>query len=279
SAVYDEAIVYTVPDGWSFQHFLDGIGPKLSHSYNYLYKYPNAKVLLQKGIRFDQSVREIWEILGVKESHRLIHYIPGRKVGARLLINPCRTPATHPRLWQDARRMYWSLVNLTDLEVNLAKNSLIYLRRTASNAKNNGRLILNEQSLIDSLVAYASNHSLNYVQYDHSKDHLHVRQQIKLFSHAKIIIGVHGGAQSNINFASSGTTIIELMPYQLNATVVPVVCQMPKSNELKPCVGYIYYTQSQLLNQSYWILPTAVNNEGNLNVNLTRVQCLLNSLV
>ena len=31
-ANYDEAILYHVPDGWSFQHFLDGIGPKLAHS-------------------------------------------------------------------------------------------------------------------------------------------------------------------------------------------------------------------------------------------------------
>ena len=64
SVVYDQAIIYTVPDGWSFQHFLDGIGPKLSHSRVYLDKYPDAKVIIQSGIRFDRSVKEIWEMLG-----------------------------------------------------------------------------------------------------------------------------------------------------------------------------------------------------------------------
>ena len=64
TVIYEKAFIYTVPDGWSFQHFLDGIGPKLSHSYQYLSKYPDAKVLIQRGGRFDRSVKEIWAMLG-----------------------------------------------------------------------------------------------------------------------------------------------------------------------------------------------------------------------
>jgi hypothetical protein len=63
--IYDKAFIYTVPDGWSFQHFLDGIGPKLSHSRSYLDKYPHAKVLILRGARFDRSVKEIWSMLGL----------------------------------------------------------------------------------------------------------------------------------------------------------------------------------------------------------------------
>lgn len=64
NVLYDKALIYTVPDGWSFQHFLDGVGPKLSHSRQYLSKYPDAKVLIQRGFRFDRSVKEIWSMLG-----------------------------------------------------------------------------------------------------------------------------------------------------------------------------------------------------------------------
>ena len=64
TVIYDKAIIYTVPDGWSFQHFLDGVGPKLSHSKSYLDKYPDAKIIIQQGSRFDQSVKEIWALLG-----------------------------------------------------------------------------------------------------------------------------------------------------------------------------------------------------------------------
>jgi hypothetical protein len=64
TVIYDKAIIYTVPDGWSFQHFLDGIGPKLAHSHSYLSKYPDAKVVILQGVRFDRSVQEIWSMLG-----------------------------------------------------------------------------------------------------------------------------------------------------------------------------------------------------------------------
>ncbi len=64
SVIYDKAFIYTVPDGWSFQHFLDGIGPKLSHSSSYLNKYPDAKIIIIRGSRFDRSVKEIWSMLG-----------------------------------------------------------------------------------------------------------------------------------------------------------------------------------------------------------------------
>jgi hypothetical protein len=67
SVIYDKAILYPVPDGWSFQHFLDGIGPKLSHSRSYLKKYPDAKIIILQGIRFDRSVKEIWSMLGTSQ--------------------------------------------------------------------------------------------------------------------------------------------------------------------------------------------------------------------
>ena len=67
TVIYDKAILYSVPDGWSFQHFLDGIGPKLSHSRSYLDKYPDAKVIILQGARFDRSIKEIWSMLGSYE--------------------------------------------------------------------------------------------------------------------------------------------------------------------------------------------------------------------
>ncbi|UJR11944.1 hypothetical protein I4U23_016122 [Adineta vaga] len=274
SVVYDQAIIYTVPDGWSFQHFLDGIGPKLTHSRHYLDQYPNAKVLLLKGIQFDRSVKEIWNLLGVNESHRIIHYNRPMKVGAHLLINPCRTPGIHPRLWQNARAMYWSLVNLPKSKPNL----LIYVQRTANNAKNHGRLILNDNSVIELLRRYAIKHSLTYVQYDHSKQDDHIGKQIELFSNARLIFGIHGGALSNINFAPSGTTIIEIMPYKSNKSSLPIVCSMFDPNQFRPCVGYSYYIQSQLLNQSYWILPNTVDEQDNVNVDMNRLEQLFNSV-
>ena len=277
STIYDKAILYPVPDGWSFQHFLDGIGPKLAHSRSYLDKYPDAKVIILKGMRFDRSVREIWEMLGVKDSERIVHYNPHMRLGARLLINPCRTPGIHPRLWQDARQMYWSISGVE--EPSSAQRNLIYIQRTSTNAMNGARLIVNEEPFIKILTAFAAKHSLTYVQYDHSKDNDHIRKRIQLFRRAKVIIGVHSGALSNMNFSPSDTTVVEIMPYRADSSSLPMTCSMFKPEDIKACAGYILYTQARLLNQSYWILPTVVNSESNMNVDLNRVQKLMDQIL
>lgn len=214
----------------------------------------------------------------MKESDRLIFYTPEMKLGARLLINPCRTAATHPKLWQDARQLYWSLANLTHSYLSRLRRKLIYIRRTSKNSMNPGRLILNEKPMIDILLQYANEHSLEVFEYDHSEQQHSIVEQIKIFAQARIIIGVHGGAQSNMNFAQSGTIVIEIMPFRSQQSTIPVVCSLSDPKELKPCVGYIYYVQSQLLNHSYWILPTPVNEENNVYVNLNQVQELFDSL-
>ena len=214
----------------------------------------------------------------MEESKRIIHYSPEVKVGARLLINPCRTPGIHPRLWQDARQMYWSISGVRNsLNVTQGKN-LIYIQRTSTNAMNGARLILNEEPFIKILRDYCSKHSLNYVQYDHSKDTGHIRSRIELFYQAKVIIGVHSGALSNMNFAPSSTTVIEIMPYRPDSSSLPMTCSMFRPEDIKACAGYILYTQARLLNQSYWILPTVVNTEGNLNVDINRVQKLMDQI-
>lgn len=66
--IYDEAILYPVPGEWSFQHFLDGLGPKLSHSHSYVSAYSNTKVIILCGAPFDRSVKEIWAMLGLSLS-------------------------------------------------------------------------------------------------------------------------------------------------------------------------------------------------------------------
>ncbi|CAF4329117.1 unnamed protein product, partial [Adineta steineri] len=237
--LYDKAIIYTVPDGWAFQHFLDGVGPKLAHSKSYLQKYPDAKVIILQGVRFDRSVQEIWSMLGVDYSKRILHYLPTMKVGARLLINPCITPAIHPRLWQDARSMYWSISGILNRKNEVKRKNLIYIQRTSKNAMNRARLILNEEPFIKLLRDYCLKNSLNYIQYDHSKDTDHIRSRIELFYNAKVIIGVHSGALSNMNFAQSGTTIIEIMPYRQESSVLPMTCSMFRPDDLKACAGYI----------------------------------------
>ena len=250
---------------------------KKSISENLLDRITNTKTCLSfyaitKSLVFQQI------ILGVDESERIIHYNSRMRIGARLLINPCRTPGIHPRLWQDARLMYWSISGMQESAGESQRNNLIYIQRTATNAMNGVRLILNEEPFIKVLRDYCLKHSLNYVQYDHSKDYSHIRSRIKLFYNAKIIIGVHSGALSNMNFAQAQTTVIEIMPYRSSSASLPMTCSMFRPENIKACAGYILYVQARLLNQSYWILPTVTNVDGNLNVNIDRLQKLFDQI-
>ena len=170
------------------------------------------------------------------------------------------------------------MANLTRSESLPPRDKLIYIQRTKSNSKNPGRLILNEEPLIEILRQYATKASLDLFLYDHSQQKGTIVNQIELFYQARVIIGAHGGAQSNMNFAQPGTTLIEIMPYNPKQSTLPNVCTLNYPNEVKPCVGYIYYTQSQLLNLSYWILPTPADDQKNLNVDLSRIKRLFDSL-
>jgi capsular polysaccharide biosynthesis protein len=212
----------------------------------------------------------------VDESKRIVHYTPEKRLGARLLINPCRTAGIHPWLWHNARRMYWSIAGLANRpEKPTARRNFIYIQRTSSNAMNGARLILNEPGFVALLRQFCSARSLNYVEYDHSKDTRHIRFRIELFYDAQYIIGVHSGALSNMNFARAGTSVIEIMPYRPESSSLPMTCSMFQPENLKACAGYILYTQSQLLNQTYWIVPVLVNAHGNLNLDLERMRTLL----
>jgi len=226
----------------------------------------------------NKNKNKILFIIGVEESSRIIHYSGYEKIGGRLLINPCRTPGIHPRLWHDARQMYWSISNISKTLNKKKRNNFIYIQRTSTNAMNGARLILNEEPFVNLLKEYCLKNNLNYIQYDHSKDLNHIKYRIELFYNCQYIIGVHSGALSNMNFAQSGTTLIEIMPYRSVTSSLPMTCSSFNPQDLKACAGYILYTQSQLLNQTYWILPTLVNDQGNMNVNLDRIKNLLQQI-
>jgi hypothetical protein len=81
-----------------------------------------------------------------------------------------------------------------------------------------------------------------------------------------------------MNFAQSGTTIIEIMPFRSSTSSLPMTCSMFNPSDLKACAGYILYIQSQLLNQTYWILPNVVDGGGNMNIDLDRMRKLLQQI-
>ena len=109
-----------VPDGWSFQHFTDGILPKLAQIAPFL-SHPQVKVMLRNPR--DSIIVEMLEKVGIDQS-RIVHYDSGEKtLGYQL--NTCITPPLHPGLWSKMRNL---LGVGTSLQVNI-----LYLFQRISN--------------------------------------------------------------------------------------------------------------------------------------------------
>ncbi|CAF3568737.1 unnamed protein product [Rotaria socialis] len=145
-------------------------------------------------------------------------------------------------------------------------------------ATNKGTIVMQHRDRFRQYLGGTKGFSPTVISATSSSDSNHIKHRIELFYNAKYIIGVHSGALSNMNFAQSKTTIIEIMPFRSSASSLPMTCSMFNPTDLKACAGYILYTQSQLLNQTYWILPTVVNDQGNMNVDLNRLKKLLQKL-
>ena len=236
-----------VPDGGTFQHFLDGTLPKIIQALGYI-QQPQVK-LLMPSIR-DTIIYEILEKLNISRE-KIVTY--SGSVGADYLVYTCVTPPLHPLLWQKAR----SLLGVPD-KLAIPKTSANVVVITRKGCFNCGRRLLNREELLSRLKKkYSQSNVLEF------QGPLNLTDSISLFGSASIVIGVHGGGLYNINFCPSNTTVIEVMPTRPDGTVIAAAHQ-------------IFWTQSILLDHHYWRLPTEpVNENGDVNVNITLVEGII----
>ena len=233
-----------VPDGGTFQHFLDGTLPKIIQALEYIQR-PQVKLLMP---RIRDSI--IYEILGKLNISRekIVSY--SGSVGADYLVYTCVTPPLHPLLWQKAR----SLIGVPEkcLTPKTKAKIVIITRKGCFNC---GRLLLNKKELKSSLERKYSESSVTEFE-----GPLNLSESISLFGSTGVIIGVHGGGLYNINFCPSNTTVIEIIPTRPDGTVIAAAHQ-------------IFWTQSILLGHDYWRIPTKPDNgKGDVKVNITLVE-------
>ena len=236
-----------VPDGGTFQHFLDGTLPKIIQALEYIQR-PQVKLLMPR-IR-DSIIYEILEKLNISRE-KIVSYIGS--VGADYLVYTCVTPPLHPLLWQRAR----SLIGVPEkcLTPKTKAKIVIITRKGCFNC---GRLLLNKKELKSSLERKYSESSVIEFQ-----GPLNLSASISLFGSTGVIIGVHGGGLYNINFCPSNTTVIEIIPTRPDGTVIAAAHQ-------------IFWTQSILLGHDYWRIPTKPDNDkGDVKVNITLVENII----
>ena len=240
---YRSLVPMMVPDGGTFQHFLDGTLPKIIQALDYI-QQPQVFLLMPR-VR-DQIILEILERLNISRN-KIVTY--SGSVGADYLIFTCVTPPLHPKLWQKAR----SLLGVPDTHSDHPTNGKIVVI-TRKGCFNCGRKLLNKDKLVATLQGKYPNRSVEVF-----RGPLNLKETIELFSTTKVVVGTHGGGLYNINFCPSNTTVIEIMPTYDDGRFIAGAHQ-------------IFWHQSVLLGQQYWRLPAAPeNSKGDVNVDVSLV--------
>ena len=241
-----------IPDSFAFQHFIDGVLPKLMQAYDLLQR-SEVKLLIYKPR--DHIVLEMYERLGFNES-QLVYYNSGNYF-ADVMINTCITPPLHPDLWQTARSMLGApyLLNVPPSEA-----SVILLTR--AKAHNSGRSLTNQDDVLHFLLHRYEKRSVLF------KGGYSLDESIALFSRARIIIGVHGGAFYNMLFAPKGTHIVEILPTDEHGGFAP-----------RSIAHTIVWQMSNLLEQPYWrISEKPLTARGNVQLSISKLKNILDQI-
>ena len=236
-----------VPNGGTFQHFLDGVLPKLIQAFDYI-KNPQLNVVLAP-IR-DNIIFEMLEKLNISRDR--ISFYSG-SFNADYLVFTCITPPLHPVLWEAARYLLGASVRL---KVPKHESKIVIVTRDGCH--NCDRNLLNTDALVSELQTKYTKERVVIFRgpYDLNKT-------LELFSKTKVVIGSHGGGLYNINFCPKGTVVIEIMPTYSNGKTIAAA-------------GTIIWTQSVILGHQYWRLPSPpVNYLGDVVVNITMVMEIL----
>jgi hypothetical protein len=233
---YHRLLPLDVPDGWSFQHFTDGILPKIMMHLDVIQKQ-DIKILIPAPV--DPVIKAMIQRLGLDPYIRHT----GMMATADEMYSGCIVPPIHPLLF---RRSRVRLVGRAPTPNPDGKINLI--KRTRQNTRNPGRLIKNYPELKQALELEFQD---RFVEYD-SKDHT-FNSTIALFSSAHAVVGSHGGALANLIFAPMDTIVIEAMPCDGNGGL-----KLGNS-------GLLYYVFASLLGHTYWRMQV-VSNDMDVNI-------------
>lgn len=198
-----------VPQGSSFPRFIHMILPKLVQLEAFI-SDRTLTFLVDLSPQYP-IVKDLLLRLGIEEE-QILDYRDIRPHGEALastrFVMTCNTPPVHPYLFQRAQY----LLHLPHLEAShkVEKKTIIYLSRRKG-AINAGRRVVNEPELERHIRRFAEEAGYRFVTFFHS-DYNNLDELLELWSSAALVLGPHGGAFANIQFAPKGTYVVEFLP-------------------------------------------------------------------
>jgi hypothetical protein len=245
----DILIPILTPEGNSFQHFIDGALPKIIQALPFV-RLAGVKLALEK-----TSNPMIHSMLEEMQLMERIVWVVGGKVSARIQINTCITPPIHPLLWAGLRQQ---LHVRPRVHPSAAKVVLIHRRHTY----NGGRETENAGEVERFLAARYGAAALSI--YNQSVSTLAATRQV--FGAARIIIGVHGGALYNINFAPAHCAVVEVMPTYSDGSVPARLAHT------------IIWRMAHAIGQPYWRLPQTPTQGTNVVLPIEKLSYILDRI-
>lgn len=242
-----------VPQGFSFQHFLDGVLPKLVQLHEVITNYTDVYYAFDFSF-VDDLPRQLCERLGIP-SNRIIDYqsLPwiNGYVKADKLVLACRVPPLHPELWMKAQE----LLKLPWLKESWVqkRHIILYFSRNEG-TRNNERRVLNEQEVTKTIASFAKENNFEFVIF-HPSEFKNLDELFDFLANVDIVIGPHGGAFYNIIFMRRDIKVIELMPNTSSFA------------SMNNAVHLIIYLQSMLLGNNYYNIQGQTSGVFDMTIN------------
>lgn len=252
-----------VPEGLSFQHFVDGVLPKLVILMDVLQKEPSYTIAMDMRIVKDmpkQMMERMGLFRGTVTSWGSLPWKNGRLYADKLIMG-CKVPPLHPELWQKAQDLFdlpWKKEGWKQ-----KRHIVLYLSRKQG-TNNPGRDVVNENQLVEELRKWSNKKGFELVVFAAS-NYKTLDDLFTLLADVDAVIGPHGGAFYNMLFMRRGITVIEFMPdTRLFLSTVQAV-------------HLIIYLQASLLGNNYFNIRSADKGHSNMFIEPSLVLEALNT--
>lgn len=231
-------IYLPIPKGFLFQHFMDGVLPKLVQVEK-LIGDKNIKILVEVLELIHPIVRKLLNRIGF-DKDRILSTFDFRNnyryFKSSMLIIPCNTPPIHPTLWRRGQYILKLPVVDPNYQSTDVSEYVVYLSR---NRGKSGweRRVTNDKEVIMFLTNYFKNSKYKFTVFDPAR-YSTLDELFDFWSNVRVVIGPHGGAFQNIAFARSKLVMVEFQIDDISYLNTPVRFIMHRQGVM---MGNLYY--------------------------------------
>ena len=235
-----------------FQHFLDNGLPHISLMLIATDLEPKDVTIILKGWTTETvpSVLKRWGFNVEKSS----------QISAEMLVLPEVVPKVHSMFYDVFRKG----MNLEYEETN----QIVFVSRKRDDTSKFLRIIMNQDEVFDRLKEVFGQ---NLILYKPRKNDFN--STLNIFTKAKAVIGIHGGAMYNALFSSPKTTIVEIVPVKDNGLYPGQV----RGTAVPPFAHLAIYTGSMLMHQQFYRYYQ-VGTSTNVNIDIEKFITFLKNI-